>query len=191
MDERHLSLSEVAQLLDKSERTIRRWIKSGKLRAYKPGRDYLIPESALRDLIAESEVHPKAPAPPSLEPTFNDVLAEERRSTMERYLEALPKEEARRHLGAVFGEWLSQEEGIGSREHFAAVRLAEEIGIKVDDLRDRLMLLHPDITRDFIRAATQQKEAERTYWAALNREVEAGRLDPAEAADRFRALETA
>jgi excisionase family DNA binding protein len=79
VEERHLSLSEVAQLLDKSERTIRRWIKSGKLRAYKPGRDYLIPESGIREFIEGSEVHPKVEAPPSLEPSFNDVLEEERR----------------------------------------------------------------------------------------------------------------
>jgi excisionase family DNA binding protein len=59
MEERHLSLAEVAQLLDKSERTIRRWIKAGKLRAYRPGRDYIIPESAIKELIEGSEVYPK------------------------------------------------------------------------------------------------------------------------------------
>lgn len=79
MEERQLSLSEVAQLLDKSERTIRRWIKSGKLRAYKPGRDYLIPESGIREFIEASEVRPKVLAPPDLQPSFNDVLEEERR----------------------------------------------------------------------------------------------------------------
>lgn len=63
MEERHLSLGEVAELLDKSERTVRRWIKSGKLKAFKPGRDYLIPESAIRELIERSEVYPKAQAP--------------------------------------------------------------------------------------------------------------------------------
>lgn len=61
-----------------SERTARRWIKSGKLRAYKPGRDYWIPESALRELVEESEVHPKAERRSSLEPSFNDVLEDER-----------------------------------------------------------------------------------------------------------------
>jgi excisionase family DNA binding protein len=63
VEERHLSLSEVAERLDKSERTIRRWIKSGKLKAYKPGRDYLIPESAIAELIEGSEVFPKLQAP--------------------------------------------------------------------------------------------------------------------------------
>ena len=64
MEERHLSLGEVAEVLSKNERTIRRWIKSGKLRAYKPGRDYLIPESAIGELLEGSEVFPKDLAPP-------------------------------------------------------------------------------------------------------------------------------
>jgi excisionase family DNA binding protein len=76
MQERTLSLSEVAGLMGVSERTIRRWIKAGKLRAYKPGRDYRIPESALRQFVEESEITPKVQAPPSL---FNN-LEEERRS---------------------------------------------------------------------------------------------------------------
>jgi excisionase family DNA binding protein len=78
--EEHLSLAEAAGRMGISERTARRWIKSGKLRAYKPGRDYWIPESALGELVEESEVHPKAQAPPSAEqPSFNGLLEEERR----------------------------------------------------------------------------------------------------------------
>src|SRR5918997_964957 len=83
MEDRHLSLSEVAGLMGVSERTARRWIKSGKLRAYKPGRDYRIPESALKAFVEESEVSPKGLAPPSLQASFNGLLAEERRA---RYL---------------------------------------------------------------------------------------------------------
>jgi excisionase family DNA binding protein len=56
MEDRNLSLSAVAGTLGVSERTVRRWIQSGKLRAYKPGRDYRIPESALRELVEESEI---------------------------------------------------------------------------------------------------------------------------------------
>lgn len=63
MEERQLSLSEVAHRMGKSERTIRRWIKAGKLKAYKPGRDYLIPESAIQELVERSEVYPKLQAP--------------------------------------------------------------------------------------------------------------------------------
>ncbi len=80
-----------------SERTARRWIKSGKLRAYKPGRDYWIPESALRELVEESEVHPKAERRSSLEPSFNDVLEDERRESV--YRPAVPLADAPRDAG--------------------------------------------------------------------------------------------
>jgi excisionase family DNA binding protein len=83
--EEHLSLAEAAERMGISERTARRWIKSGKLRAYKPGRDYWIPESALTELVEESEVHPKASA--SSQPSFNGLLEEERR--LSRFSEAI------------------------------------------------------------------------------------------------------
>jgi excisionase family DNA binding protein len=79
MEERHLSLSEAADALNISERTAYRWIKSGKLRAYKPGRDYWIPESAIKEVVKESEVRPKVERRSSLEPSFNDILAETER----------------------------------------------------------------------------------------------------------------
>lgn len=83
MEERHLSLSEAADALNISERTAYRWIKSGKLRAYKPGRDYWIPESAIQQVIEESVVLPKEEVRSSLEPTFNDALVEEGRARWE------------------------------------------------------------------------------------------------------------
>lgn len=63
MEDRHLSLSEVADVMGVSERTVHRWIKSGKLKSYKPGRDHRIPESGLREFIEESEVYPKVREP--------------------------------------------------------------------------------------------------------------------------------
>ena len=81
MEERHVPLSTVAGRLGVSERTVRRWIKAGKLKATRPGRDYRIPESALRELVEEGEVSPKAPAPPSQRSLFN---SEERRAFIER-----------------------------------------------------------------------------------------------------------
>jgi excisionase family DNA binding protein len=83
MDERHLSLSEAADALNISVRTAYRWIKSGKLRAYKPGRDYWIPESAIREVVKESKVRPKAPSRSSLEPSLLNGLEDE-------WLEATP-----------------------------------------------------------------------------------------------------
>ena len=79
MEERHLSLSEAAEALDISERTAYRWVKSGKLKAFKPGRDYWIPESAIREVVEGSEVRPKGPGRSSLEPSLFNGLEEERR----------------------------------------------------------------------------------------------------------------
>jgi excisionase family DNA binding protein len=102
MQERYLSLSESADALDISERTAYRWIKSGKLRAYKPGRDYRIPESAIKEAIEVSEISPKAQRRSSLEPSlFNGVEDERRRAELAKWLEercghaylALPKGE--------------------------------------------------------------------------------------------------
>lgn len=62
-EERLLSLAEACEVLGKSERTLYRWIKSGKLKAYKPGRDYEIPESAIQEMRERSEVYPKVQAP--------------------------------------------------------------------------------------------------------------------------------
>src|ERR671921_1672451 len=102
MEERYLSLSEAADALDISERTAYRWIKSGKLRAYKPGRDYRIPDSAIKEAIEASEISPKAPRRSLLEPSlFNGVEDEWRRAELAKWLEercghaylALPKGE--------------------------------------------------------------------------------------------------
>jgi excisionase family DNA binding protein len=79
MEERYLSLSEAADALDISERTAYRWIKSGKLHAYKPGRDYRIPETAIKEAVEKGEVSPQPSV--SSQPSFNGLLEEEERST--------------------------------------------------------------------------------------------------------------
>jgi excisionase family DNA binding protein len=79
MEDRHLSLSEVAGSMGVSERTVRRWIKAGRLKAYKPGRDYRIPDAALREFVEESEVFPKAPHRSSLELKLFNGSNDERR----------------------------------------------------------------------------------------------------------------
>jgi excisionase family DNA binding protein len=102
MEDRHLSLSEVAGSMGVSERTVRRWIKSGKLRAYKPGRDYRIPESAVRTLVEESEISPKALRRSSPELSLFNGLEDERRSKLE---------EAKHAAHYIIGraEWYEQE----------------------------------------------------------------------------------
>lgn len=116
MEDRNLSLSAVAGLLGVSERTVRRWIQSGKLKAYKPGRDYRIPESALRELVEESEVSPKAQSRSSLEPSLLNGLEEERRETLSNLLGSWRGE----HEEAVARWSRARERGFSSVEAAAA-----------------------------------------------------------------------
>ena len=51
VDERYLTLPEVAERLQVSRRTVYRWIKNGDLDAYQFGREYRITESALKDFL--------------------------------------------------------------------------------------------------------------------------------------------
>lgn len=58
-EERFLSTEEVAERLQVDEQTVRRWIKSGKLEAFKPGREWRISPAAFEALLA-SYSSPKA-----------------------------------------------------------------------------------------------------------------------------------
>ncbi len=49
--EKKYTLQEAADVLGISELTARRWVKAGKLKAYKPGLRYLIPASAIEELL--------------------------------------------------------------------------------------------------------------------------------------------
>jgi excisionase family DNA binding protein len=70
-EERFLSTEEVAERLQVDEQTVRRWIKSGKLEAFKPGREWRISPAAFEALL-ESYSSPKA------ETRFERFLAEAR-----------------------------------------------------------------------------------------------------------------
>jgi excisionase family DNA binding protein len=63
-DVERLSLREAANALGISEVTARRWIKSGKLRASQPGRKYLIPRSAVDELLDSDSGKAHAPESP-------------------------------------------------------------------------------------------------------------------------------
>jgi excisionase family DNA binding protein len=101
MEERHVPLSTVAGRLGVSERTVRRWIKAGKLKATRPGRDYRIPESALRELVEEGEVFPKGRGS-SPEPSLFNGLGDERRYKLEEAKRAV-------HYIIQRAEWYEQE----------------------------------------------------------------------------------
>ena len=51
VDERYLTLPEVAETLKVSRRTVYRWINNSELDAYQFGREYRITESALKDFL--------------------------------------------------------------------------------------------------------------------------------------------
>jgi excisionase family DNA binding protein len=112
MEDRQLSLSEVAGLMGVSERTVRRWIKSGKLRAYKPGRDYRIPESAFREFVEESQISPKAHGRSSLEPSLFNGLEEERRASWEAAVDNARRlrEGGRTRLEELLAAWQASRE---------------------------------------------------------------------------------
>jgi excisionase family DNA binding protein len=69
----------IADELGVDVQTVRRWIQSGKLRAFKPGKEYRVREADLEEFLAAREVRPKGPAPSPLEPSLLNGLEEERR----------------------------------------------------------------------------------------------------------------
>jgi excisionase family DNA binding protein len=73
-----LSLPEAGDRLGVSVYTVRRWIKDGKLRAFKPGKEYRIREADLEEFLRAREVHPKAPPRSPFEPSLLNGLEEER-----------------------------------------------------------------------------------------------------------------
>jgi excisionase family DNA binding protein len=56
VDERYLTLPEVAERLKVSRRTVYRWIKAGELSAYKFANEYRITESDLKDFLEARRV---------------------------------------------------------------------------------------------------------------------------------------
>jgi excisionase family DNA binding protein len=94
--EEFLSPEEVGDRLGVSVYTVRRWIKTGQLRAFRPGKEYRVQESDLEEFLRAREVRPKAPRRSPFEPTFNDALADERRLEDEAELAVLFRGLARR-----------------------------------------------------------------------------------------------
>ena len=88
-EERLLSLEDVADRLQVSDQSVRRWIKAGKLAAYKPGLEWRISPSDLEDFL-ETRSYPKVQAPlPS-----DDLQAGRRYSPTDQEIKSL-------------GRWLS------------------------------------------------------------------------------------
>jgi excisionase family DNA binding protein len=77
-EERLLSLEDVADRLQVSNQSVRRWIKAGKLAAYKPGLEWRIRPSDLEEFL-ETHSFPKVQAPLSSadqrRPTDSEISA--------------------------------------------------------------------------------------------------------------------
>ncbi len=105
-EEERLSLREAANALGISEVSARRWIKSGKLKAYKPGLKYLIPKSAVKELLEGSatEDQPDLERIIAMDMTeFAQYIATIDDAAVQGLREQLDAEAARRHstdLGA-------------------------------------------------------------------------------------------
>jgi len=173
MEERYLSLSEAADALDISERTAYRWIKSGKLRAYKPGRDYRIPEAALKEAVEGSEVHPKEESRSSLEPSLFNGLEDERRGYESHVRERINS------LGRAADQWQRfVDEGL-----YDLKRLDLETLKVVDAASLALILAHATEEAEMKRAAADEQrerleQAEQRlidtnldFWARVEREL--------------------
>ena len=78
----------VADELGVDVQTVRRWIQSGKLKAFKPGKEYRVREADLEEFLAAREVRPKAPRRSPSEPSFNDLLEQQRHSEQLKHLRA-------------------------------------------------------------------------------------------------------
>ena len=85
---------EIADELGVDVQTVRRWIHDGRLRAFKPGKEYRIREEDLEEFLRAREVRPKAPSRSRFEPSLFNGFEEERRSFAGGWISA-----------ALQGEW--------------------------------------------------------------------------------------
>lgn len=54
--EKLLTVSDVAEMLDVSDRTVRNWVQRGVLKAYRFGREYKITQAYLNEFITRCQV---------------------------------------------------------------------------------------------------------------------------------------
>ncbi len=93
--EERLSLRDAADALGISEVTARRWVKAGKLKAYQPGRKYLIPASAIEELLEGAEA-PKVLLPFDVLEVRAEVIQQVGTESGKALVDALDAEHVRR-----------------------------------------------------------------------------------------------
>ncbi len=134
-----LKLPEVARRLEVSEKTARRYVKSGALPSIFVGGAYRVSEEDLEGFLQGAKVTPSGgspKAPVSSQPSFNGLLEEERRTVWETAVDA-----ARRLRGT---GWARMEEALsgwraskGRREPYAARReYLDEMGTILEEAYD-------------------------------------------------------
>lgn len=119
-EEQFLSLEDVATRLQVSDQTIRRWIKSGKLTAYKPGLEYRIRESDLEEFLAARAFRPKAVAQPRARAAAEGRLAMGR--TWEELAASLTEEQLIEILAGILDARITFDEAAARVEKLAGVR---------------------------------------------------------------------
>jgi excisionase family DNA binding protein len=105
-----LPLPEAAERLGVSIYTVRRWIKDGKLRAFRPGKEYRVREADLEEFLAAREVRPKVPRRSPYEPSLLNGLEEERRRTFVQSWRRYAESRAESYEAS--GATLTQEGGV-------------------------------------------------------------------------------
>jgi excisionase family DNA binding protein len=104
-EEHFESPDEVAERLLVDPQTVRRWIRSGKLRAYKPGRGYRILSSDLDEFL-ETRRFPKGPAPSEARPSeVVPITRYEIETALDRLLDS---KEGEHDIGSVVEEFEAQ-----------------------------------------------------------------------------------
>jgi len=93
--EERLSLREAADALGITEQTARRWVRSGKLKSYQPGKKYLIPQSAIEELLRGDEA-PKVLLPFDVLEVNDEVVRAAKPETAKELSDALDAEYVRR-----------------------------------------------------------------------------------------------
>jgi excisionase family DNA binding protein len=153
----------IAEELGVDVQTVRRWIQSGKLRAFKPGKEYRVQQADLEEFLAAREVRPKAPRRSPSEPSFNDVLAEERRrAERETRIEALPGWTRAAVEDEEFVQRFEAAKSSPARARDLVTRQGEETDLIIAQLRDQKERDAPRAELQATRRDLQQARARQT-----------------------------
>jgi excisionase family DNA binding protein len=150
----------IADELGVDVQTVRRWIQSGRLRAFKPGKEYRVREGDLEEFLASREVRPKAQAEPQ-RPSLDQVrdmfapLADGLNHYCARWEEKLPNLQGSREEVADFALDLEDFHAIILRvleDELYAIAVALDLGSRYAGESG----LPRDKAVAFIRAQTQE-----------------------------------